>query len=98
MFCKHKVYNFSFCAKLYVDTQSLLLIMTNQKILKSLIISGIIIFSYVGLLFLLTEEGLTGSTTMIKDNGADLSGSVTLYDVKFDEIRINKHLINIEQE
>lgn len=70
--------------------------MTKQRIFKSLILLTFIVFSYVCLLLILTNEGLKSSSTMIKDNRTDLSGAISLQNVKFNEIKINKNLIDVE--
>ena len=70
--------------------------MTKQRVYKSLILLVLIIISYVSLLLILTNEGLKSSSTMIKDNTTDFSGTVTLHEVKFNEIKINKNLIDAE--
>jgi len=70
--------------------------MINQKLYKSLVVLGIMIFSYIALLFVLTSEGLESSSTMIKHDKADLSTTIPVQEAKFDEMQLNLNLLDME--
>jgi len=70
--------------------------MTKQKLYKSLAVVGIMLFSYVAILLVLTNEGLESSSTMIKNDEADLSRTIPFQEADFSEIQINKNLLDVE--
>ena len=67
--------------------------MKKQKLYKSLAVVGIMLFSYIAVLFVLTSEGLQSSSTMIKHDEVDLSRTIPIQDADFSEIQINKNLL-----
>lgn len=70
--------------------------MKNKKLYKNLAVVGIMLFSYIAILLVLTDEGLQSSSTMIKHDEVDLSRTIPLQDADFNEIQINKNLLDTE--
>ena len=70
--------------------------MINQKLYKSLVVVGIMLFSYIAVLLVLTSEGLQSSSTMQKNDEVDLSRTIPLQDADFGEIQLNKNLLFTE--
>jgi len=70
--------------------------MKNQKLYKSLVVVGIMLFSYIAVLLVLTSEGLQSSSTMQKNDEVDLSRTIPLQDADFGEIQLNKNLLFTE--
>ena len=71
--------------------------MSDKRIYKSLFLLALVIFSYVGLLFFISNEGIKGSSPVQISVEMEMTKrAVPLHDANFDEIQINKNLLNIE--
>lgn len=71
--------------------------MSDKRIYKSLFLLALVIFSYVGLLFFISNEGIKGTSPVQNSVEMEMTKrAVPLQDANFDEIQINKNLLNIE--
>ena len=71
--------------------------MSDKRIYKSLFLLVLVIFSYVGLLFFISNEGIKGTSPVQNSVEIEMTKrAVPLQDANFDEIQINKNLLNIE--
>ena len=67
--------------------------MSDKRIYKSLFLLALVIFSYVGLLFFISNEGIKGTSPVQNSVEIEMTKrAVPLQDANFDEIQINKNL------
>ncbi len=73
--------------------------MTNKRIYKCLLLLAVVILSYVALLFFISNEGLKGTSSLPRHGAIDaemMKQSVPLQEANFEEIQINKNLLDVE--
>lgn len=71
--------------------------MTDKRMYKSLLLLALVIFSYVALLFFISNEGFKGTSASQNSMEIEMTKrAVPLQDANFEEIQINKNLLNIE--
>lgn len=73
--------------------------MADRKIYKNLILLALIILSYISLLFFISNEGFKGTSELSRHKAIEdemRKQSVPLQEANFDEIKINKNLLDVE--
>ena len=70
-----------------------------NKVCINMLFLAVIIFSYIGLLFFVSNEGLKNTSSLPRHRAIDqemMEQSMPLQDANFEEIQINKNLIDVE--
>lgn len=73
--------------------------MTNSKIFTNIFFLFVIIISYISLLCFISNEGLKDSGNLPRHGAMDtemINQNIPVQEADFDEIQINKNLIDIE--
>lgn len=71
--------------------------MADRRIYKNLFLLAVVIFSYIALLFLISNEGFKRTEPYPSVINTDIfKQSVSLQEANFDEIQINKSLLNVK--